>query len=311
VVKVLEAVALLLQFRLFVVVVAVDARWLEGALRSFYAAQFAEGQAGPGDYLEKIFQVPFWLPRLAAGKAFQGLARTLMPEGAAEAKAQQPAVPHVEAAPESADVSYALDPDEVAQPGDEAPAEARAAVVERVTLTPAEVEVLTALMPLAATGPRGAKRFVNLYRLARARRNGEELRRFLGEDGESPEFPALGFAIALACGATSNQWAEIERFYRKAPEIPPYAEVEPQCVVAWMNDVVDPDEPGERLGEVPSFPWDRWGAMGNTPASLKSLTHSHVASALAEASRYSFHPPTLDRAPSPANPAAEQPGSTA
>jgi hypothetical protein len=36
-----------------------------------------------------------------------------------------------------------------------------------------------------------------------------------------------------------------------------------------------------------------------------------LRAALEEASRYSFHPPTLDRAPSPANPAAEQPGSTA
>lgn len=66
-----------------------------------------------------------------------------------------------------------------------------------MTLTPAEVEVLTALMPLAATGPRGVKRFVNLYRLARASRSGEELRRFLGEDGGPRYFAAS--ALMLAC----------------------------------------------------------------------------------------------------------------
>jgi hypothetical protein len=77
-------VALPLKFRL-VVVVAVDERWLRGALHPHYG-KLVENGAVPSDRLEKIFQVPFWLPRLGPGDpAFAGLARVLMPEGGAEA----------------------------------------------------------------------------------------------------------------------------------------------------------------------------------------------------------------------------------
>jgi KAP family P-loop domain len=63
VIKVLEAVHLLLAFPLFVVVAAVDARWLESSLRELYT-QLKDQAAVPADYLEKIFQVPFWVQSL-------------------------------------------------------------------------------------------------------------------------------------------------------------------------------------------------------------------------------------------------------
>ena len=70
VVEVLAAVHLMLALPLFVVVVAVDPRWLVQALREHYGAQLAAEQpsAEPGgtpagasalDYLDKIFQIPF------------------------------------------------------------------------------------------------------------------------------------------------------------------------------------------------------------------------------------------------------------
>src|SRR5439155_18123718 len=70
VIEVLQAVHLLLAFPLFVVVVAVDSRWLAHALQSRYPAlagpPSTNGRAGaqPDDYLEKIFQVPFWVQDL-------------------------------------------------------------------------------------------------------------------------------------------------------------------------------------------------------------------------------------------------------
>lgn len=74
VVEVLQAVHLLLAFDLFVVVVGVDARWLERSLERDYqdligANARQDGGAShrnatPQDYLEKIFQVPFTLPRV-------------------------------------------------------------------------------------------------------------------------------------------------------------------------------------------------------------------------------------------------------
>ena len=67
VVQVLEAVHLLLAFEFFVVIVAVDPRWLRLALASHYEKQLAsinDDEPDPlrptvSDYVEKIFQIPF------------------------------------------------------------------------------------------------------------------------------------------------------------------------------------------------------------------------------------------------------------
>ncbi|MCC2680954.1 MAG: hypothetical protein K0S36_518 [Nitrosospira multiformis] len=78
VVQVLQAIHLLLAFPLFVVVVCVDARWMIRSLQESYewlrtveheaydsldtTHNLSAGQiATPHDYLEKIFQIPFWL----------------------------------------------------------------------------------------------------------------------------------------------------------------------------------------------------------------------------------------------------------
>ena len=64
VVRVLEAVNLLFGFELFVVVVAVDSRWLLRSLEGTFSEAFDtdDGPAPtPQNYLEKIIQIPFWL----------------------------------------------------------------------------------------------------------------------------------------------------------------------------------------------------------------------------------------------------------
>ncbi len=76
VVQVLQAIHLLLAFPLFVVVVGVDARWVTRSLQESYEWLRVETDdepeenkpgkrefrgATPHDYLEKIFQIPFWL----------------------------------------------------------------------------------------------------------------------------------------------------------------------------------------------------------------------------------------------------------
>lgn len=75
VVQVLQAVHLLLSFEAFVVIVAVDSRWVSQSLRIGYKELFGEDisvdidgdgfpdifRPTPHDYLEKIFQIPFWL----------------------------------------------------------------------------------------------------------------------------------------------------------------------------------------------------------------------------------------------------------
>ena len=70
VVEILQAVHLLLAIDLFHVVVGVDPRWLERALRRKYVVKSASGRRAdsedfdPNDYLEKIFQIPFALRQL-------------------------------------------------------------------------------------------------------------------------------------------------------------------------------------------------------------------------------------------------------
>lgn len=293
VVKVLEAVALLLQFRLFVVVVAVDERWLRGALQTHYGKLFENG-AGPSDYLEKIFQVPFWLPRLGPGDpAFAGLARVLMPEGVGVERESREAVSEGLAAPAG---TAAVDPDEYPQSGDEVPRESRAATAERVTLTKDEAKVLAALMPLAADTPRDAKRFVNLYRLARASRSGDALRQFLGEGGHAPEFTAFALALACETGLSGPQL----RLWREA--LGTHAA---GAVIAASPRLAAIGEDGWDPLRAPLLRADAfWRGEG------KALRFVDVAECAPEARRYSFHPPQVDEPPPPPEAPREATGSS-
>jgi hypothetical protein len=291
VVKVLEAVALLLQFRLFVVVVAVDERWLRGALQTHYGKLFENG-AGPSDYLEKIFQVPFWLPRLGPGDpAFAGLARVLMPEEVEQETVQKGAIfsPRVfSASIFDTGQELAVDPDERPQPGDEQPPESRAATTERVTLTKDEAELLAALMPLAADTPRDAKRFINLYRLARASRSAEALREFLGGGPDAPAVAA--FALALAC--ESGLAGVPLRLWRTA------LGTQPAGAVIGTSPLLLGGADGWQPLRTALLRADRfWTGAGS------ALRFGDVAQHAAEARRYSFHPPQVDEpAPSPEAP---------
>ncbi len=106
VVQVLQAIHLLLAFPLFVVVVGVDARWVTRSLQESYEwlrdLDGAEGEeekdekamqgkgrgATPHDYLEKIFQIPFWLKPMGekdCKKFIAGLTKNISPANA-EAK---------------------------------------------------------------------------------------------------------------------------------------------------------------------------------------------------------------------------------
>lgn len=299
VVKVLEAVALLLQFRLFVVVVAVDERWLRGALQTHYGTLFENG-AGPSDYLEKIFQVPFWLPRLGPGDpGFAGLARVLMPEGVAPPDGKPSgSAPGASGFPRLPTVPEAqIDPAERPLPDDETPVETRAATAERVTLTRAEAEVLAALMPLAADTPRDAKRFVNLYRLARASRSGAALERFLGTRDEEPEYAALTLALAFETG----QSGEVLRLWREAMHIFPAGERIATSSLL-IGDVAEGWE-GLRGRLLCAGPFWQLALGGG-------LRFADVAKSASEARRYSFHPPQVDEPAPPPEAPPEPTGSS-
>jgi hypothetical protein len=167
VIKVLEAVHLLLAQPVFVVVVGVDARWLLRALREHYTEMLDD----PVDYLEKIFQVSFAL-RPMDGPGFRRLVSDLAEESGeathvTPADALRAGVPVLlsgrrEPVEETPGASYDLTP-------------------RGMRFSGPELLYLEQLSPLVRT-PRAAKRLVNLYRLVKARMAPSETDAFLDVD---------------------------------------------------------------------------------------------------------------------------------
>ena len=147
VIEVLQAIHLLLAFPLFVVVVGVDSRWLLSSLEQQYARQVSADAAAkrsemlstPQDYLEKIFQIPFWIRPMRV----ETLRRFLWASFSAR--------------PQSRDRTGPTTSGEAAghQP-------ARFAI----QIDPFEIDSMARLMSFLPT-PRAAKRLINTYRLLR------------------------------------------------------------------------------------------------------------------------------------------------
>jgi hypothetical protein len=230
VVEVLRAIHLLLAFPLFVVVVAVDARWMKRSLLDRFSLmltpQTDKANGGNGtaqdkelafghvatsdDYLEKIFQVPFWIRPLSP-KACQNLVNALtedMDDGK-QLAAPSPASP----APVSNDNANAVNPEpdrtnasnvggggdrddfaeanrltNVTQTPDAAAAGLRFAwspVEPRprtLQLTREERAYMSDLAPIIGRSPRSVKRFVNCYRLLKSALDKDALAR-VAQDG--------------------------------------------------------------------------------------------------------------------------------
>lgn len=181
VVKVLEAIHLLVALPVFVVVVGVDARWLRQAI----AQHYAEMNVSPANYLEKIFQVPFQLCAMDRD-GFGNLVRTLAGTTPAGARVVELPVP---AQPRAAEVEEPV----VREERDLRP--------RQLEVSDAEMDFLSRLAPLVSS-PRATKRLVNLYRLLRARLSGPDLDTFLTGDG------AQAVLVLLAVHANEGKAAD-------------------------------------------------------------------------------------------------------
>lgn len=213
VVKVLEAIHLLVALPVFVVVVAVDARWLRQAITQHYESM----NLSPANYLEKIFQVPFQLSAMDR-TGFGDLVRTL---------AGMPASPAREEAPVRSPAP---------EPSVPAPREPVARVANRMLrprqldISAAELEFLSRLAPLVPS-PRATKRLVNLYRLLRARLSGAELDDFVGGDGAAAVLVLLAvhagearaadglFTRIGAAGSGLTSWQGLLDRYREDDDV--------------------------------------------------------------------------------------------
>jgi hypothetical protein len=164
VVRVLQLVHMLLAFELFVVIVAVDARWVEQALKRAYpwlyrgrataanpngAARRAtdvDSPVTPEDYLEKIFQIAFWLEPMTAGRASDYLGSLVRP---------------------------------VAAQPDPSPGAAMPPPAPVVDVSEDELNYMRAFSAYVGSSPRRVKRLVNAYRLIKARLSEAQLKEFV------------------------------------------------------------------------------------------------------------------------------------
>ncbi|MEU9688951.1 P-loop NTPase fold protein [Amycolatopsis japonica] len=158
VIEVLAAVHLLLALPAFVVVVAVDPRWLRRCLDQHHEELFGAGESSRAEYLDKIFQIVFALRPM--GSAADELIDALMP---IEEREPRPSAheewPEDESAPERGEQVEV-----VVQ--DTAPPTFYNMRPDRLRLTEVERDFVHVLRKKLNT-PREIRKLVNLYRLVR------------------------------------------------------------------------------------------------------------------------------------------------
>jgi hypothetical protein len=191
VVEVLQAVHLLLAFKLFVVVVGVDSRWLERSLRAHYQDLLEE----PGSYLEKIFQIPFMLRQMTPG-GYRDLIDGLT---APPNQPRERAEPARQAEPTARASSHRTDTTEDSSEGPAEPPPLPRP--QSLLISDDERELLGAVGGIVPT-PRAAKRLVNTYRMLRVSVPDDELETFLPSGGS--EYHAVVLLLSVLVGLPSQ-----------------------------------------------------------------------------------------------------------
>lgn len=258
VVEVLQAIHLLLYFPLFVVVVAVDARWVSRSLQDVFkhlvlddvtSGSASTGNGGPPgqaqvsrtlteatvatshDYLEKIFQIPYWVRPMAdasSKKFVRGIARPdeeskghkVGANGASTPIPDLSPVPDSSHDPDSSPVpapppkpvpASEPDPTGTSDPsrrsGTQKPQASPLLPVslevarKAMELSDYEVDLIEALGPYVGGTPRRGLRFVNVYRVVKSSLSSKELGVLVGKRGKSLNFRALLAQLAIVTGA--------------------------------------------------------------------------------------------------------------
>ncbi|WP_025591061.1 P-loop NTPase fold protein [Agrobacterium tumefaciens] len=274
VVQVLQAVHLLLSFPLFVVVVAVDTRWVSRSLEDQYkeliSAGAGTGSATPSDYLEKLFQVPYWV-RTMTPEASSELAASLISKSVRKNPAPTAAIDLGETrnAPIMEGGSSAVSADRLLTTGSTtslsgtltAPSfELQGTLdvvqpdVEALTLSDEEMAFAREIAPWVGHTPRRALRFVNVYRVVKASFRSDEARR-LEEGG----YRGLMAQLAVTTGSPGHGdvWDRlVSAFHNGEPLDQAYLEIEKtgkvvpsavRAVIAVLEQEKFPDTVGSDL----------------------------------------------------------------
>lgn len=183
VVEVLQAIHLLLAFPLFVVFVAVDVRWLRNALTKQYDGQIvADGSGGlatPGDYLEKIFQLPYWVRPLAGDSTVSLLADHLRFDEAPELKETAKGASKGVVDESQGKIPAATAGKKRTRQASSAGEASKTSTVEarsaRLRIGKVEAEFIKKLGLVLDGSPRRTLRFINTYRVIKASLPREEV----------------------------------------------------------------------------------------------------------------------------------------
>ncbi len=219
VVDVLQAVHLLLAFKLFVVVVGVDSRWLERSLEMHFPDMLDE----PDNYLEKIFQIPFALRRMTL-PGYRDLIGGLTPpapvpgtgttERSGDASSSWPVTtPTGSGTPPPDDPATGHPvPDTGTEGSTQNVPEAASTVppprLEALFLTDPERELLQRLGAVIAP-PRSAKRLINIYRMLRVSVPDDELERY--RPGGGGEYQCVIVLLAILIGRPDDAPAVFDK----------------------------------------------------------------------------------------------------
>lgn len=306
VVAVLQAVHLLLAFPLFVVVVAVDARWMSRSLAQRYpgllmaetgTAASRPGvtpivAASPNDYLEKIFQIPFWLRSPNPDGVTRMLQRLMEGEPG----------PTVQVNGRGTGGSAPSPPTPTTPPANEQSQRPRFDLKARaLAIEQDEQAYIRSLAPLLDCSPRSVKRFMNVYRLMKASLPPEEQAAFL-EDGGPLGAP---YKIVLLLLAILNGMPAYFDALRQAllalPQAEPISDA-PDPVLMGPQDEPGRDAPKTNLesiiakiaesGGPPSAEGSRVSAWLNREFDQKWQTADPevVRTWVVRVARYSFQP---------------------
>lgn len=239
--EVLEAIHLILAFELFVVVVGVDVRWVARALQKRYAGLLAstitglgpskDDLASPDDYLEKIFQIPFWINPLH-GETSRDLVSSMI-ERYRMAPPPTPDLPPL-TRPATADVTESKT-DSLVNPGRSTtpppptekqipPADAQVTAVSEhtvldransgvppsdeeksmpIVLTKGELDYMLELSNYSGRSPRRLKRFINIYRIIKSAVSEKDSVDFLVGSGEKGDYQLVLALLAVLTGSPS------------------------------------------------------------------------------------------------------------
>lgn len=210
VVQVLEAVHLMLAFPLFVVVVGVDIRWAGTSLHETYPKHLTSGlqdgddddridTAGASalDYLEKIFQIPFWLPPMEE-EASRNMISAMIPI----AETDEDTPDQVSATVQEIAQSSASESDDVEVARQQGNAQASTdASAEALEVESGEREYMLSLAAAVGKSPRRLKRFVNTYRILKASCDALERDSFVLQSGDEGTYRSAMTLLAIATGA--------------------------------------------------------------------------------------------------------------